>query len=274
MASASQAMDSGQETLRSYLHDGLRRSTERGRAAHNVGDTERIVSGLAGSILVLQGLGRRDLTGLLISGVGGALIHRGMTGRCRVYETLGQNTRSSAASESGLTVPNGIHVATSMLIQRSPDELYEEWSKLENLPRMMTHLKSVTVIDDKKSHWVATAPWIVGGQIEWDAETVKDIPGRQISWSSLPGSQVENAGRIRFSQAMGDRGTIISVQMDYRPPAGRLGHWLAKLLGEDAQNQIYNDLRSFKRKIETGEIPTTQGQPRGRCMGLAAGRRK
>jgi uncharacterized membrane protein len=191
-----------------------------------------------------------------------------------VYQALGQNTASTSGTQNGLTVANGIHVATSMLIQRSPDELYAEWSQLENLPRMMRHLKSVTVIDEKKSRWVASAPSIVGGQIEWEAETVKDIPGRQLSWSSLPGSQVENAGRIRFSQAPGDRGTIISVQLDYRPPAGRLGHWIAKLFGEDAEKQIYSDLRSFKRKIETGEIPTTEGQSHGSCMGLGSGRRR
>ena len=273
MASASQAMESGDSTLASYLGEGLRRTTARDGAVHNVGDTERLVSGLAGSILVMKGLGRGSLAGLLISGIGGALVHRGVTGRCRVYEALGQST-APAHSQSGLTVPNGIHVATSMLIQRSPDELYGEWSQLENLPRMMTHLKSVTVIDEKKSHWVASAPSIVGGQVEWDAETVKDIPGRQISWASLPGSQVENAGRIRFSQAPGDRGTIVSVQLDYRPPAGRLGHWIAKLFGEDAEKQIVSDLRNFKRTIETGEIPTTEGQPHGRCMGLGAGRTK
>jgi uncharacterized membrane protein len=206
----------------------------------------------------------------LIGGLGGALVHRGVTGRCRVYEALGESTAPKATSKSELTVPNGIHVSTSMLIQRSPDELYAEWSQLENLPRMMTHLKSVTVLDEKKSHWVASAPSIVGGQIEWDAETVKDVPGRQISWASLPDSQVANAGRIRFSQALGDRGTIVSVELNYRPPAGRLGHWVAKLFGEDAEKQIVSDLRSFKRKIETGEIPTTEGQPHGRCMGLGA----
>jgi uncharacterized membrane protein len=264
-------MASGESTLRTYLGEGLTRSTERGQQRRNVGDGERLVSGIAGAILAMQGLGRRDLTGLLIGGVGGALIHRGVTGRCRVYQALGQNT-ADHGERTGLTVPNGIHIATSMLIRRSPDELYAEWSQLENLPRMMTHLKEVTVLDEKRSHWVASAPAIVGGQVEWDAETVKDVPGRQISWTSLPGSQVENAGRIRFSQAPGDRGTIVSVQLDYRPPAGRLGHWVAKLFGEDAENQIQNDLRSFKRKIETGEIPTTEGQPRGRCLGAGAAR--
>jgi uncharacterized membrane protein len=256
--------------LQDYLSNGMRRSTERRHEARNVGDGERLVSGLAGSILAMQGLERRGLAGLLMSGVGGALIHRGLTGRCKAYATLGTST--ATAQRSGTTVANGIHIAGSILISRPPSDLYDEWSRLENLPRMMTHLKSVEMLDDKRSRWVASAPSIAGGQIEWEAETVKDIPGRQISWASLPGSQVANAGRIQFSEAPGGRGTIVSVRLDYRPPAGRLGHWIAKLFGEDAENQIRDDLRSFKRRIEVGELPTTDGQPHGNCSGLGSAR--
>jgi len=270
MASVAHTISSDHSPLRSYLAEGLRRSTERGHRGQNVSDAERIVSGIAGSILVMQSLGKRGLGGLLIGGIGGALLHRGVTGRCKAYQALGVNSAPPVAA--GLTVPNGIHVSASMLVQRSPDELYAEWSQLENLPRMMTHLKSVTVMDETRSHWVATAPAIAGGQIEWDAETIRDIPGRQLSWKSLPGSQVENAGRIQFAPALGDRGTLVSVQMDYRPPAGRLGHWIAKLLGEDAEKQVFEDLRNFKRMIEVGEIPKTEGQPHGRCMGLGSAR--
>jgi uncharacterized membrane protein len=268
MAMASQSIQ-GQSTLQSYISE---KRAANGRPGRNVGEGERLVSGLAGSILVLQGLGRRDLTGLLIGGIGGALIHRGVTGHCKAYQALGQSTAAPASSASNLTVPNGIHIAESLLVSRSPDDLYAEWSQLENLPRMMTHLKSVTVIDETRSHWVAEAPALVGGQIEWDAEIVRDIPGRQLSWVSLPGSPVENAGRVRFSPAPGDRGSIVSVELDYRPPAGKLGHWVAKLFGTDAEKQIHHDLRNFKRTIEVGEVLKTDGQPHGQCMGLGAGR--
>jgi uncharacterized membrane protein len=257
--------------LQDFLSDGMRRSTERGDEDRNVGGGERLVSGLAGSILLMQGLERRGLAGLLISGVGSALIHRGVTGRCKAYAALGTST--AKVQRPGITVANGIHVASSILVSRPPSGLYDEWSRLENLPRMMTHLKSVEMLDDKRSRWVASAPSITGGQIEWEAETVKDIPGRQLSWASLPGSQMANAGRIQFSEAPGGRGTIVSVRLDYRPPAGRLGHCIAKLFGEDVENQIYNDLRSFKRRVEVGELPTTEGQTHGNCGGLGFGRR-
>ena len=63
------------------------------------------------------------------------------------------------------------------------------------------------------------------------------------------------------------RGTEVRVVIDYIPPAGRVGKWIATLFGEEPTQQIREDLRRFKRLMETGEIPTTQGQPRGTCDG-------
>jgi uncharacterized membrane protein len=76
---------------------------------------------------------------------------------------------------------------------------------------------------------------------------------------------VQAAGEIRFAPALGDRGTEVHLSMDYLPPAGRLGHWLATLFGQGPWRMIREDLRNFKRIMEVGEILTTSGQPRGRA---------
>jgi len=230
----------------------------------NVGDGERVASVAAGSLLALLGAGRRDLAGLLIAGVGGGLILRGATGRCPMYKSLGLNT---AGDRQKRTFKRGIHVDESFLINKSSDELYGYWRKLENLPHIMSHLKSVQVIDERRSHWVAEAPRIVGGQVEWDAEITADEPNSRIAWRSLAESQVEQSGSVRFIRAPGDRGTMVRVIMDYSPPGGRLGHLVAKLFGESAEQQIRDDLRNFKRLMEVGEILTIEGQPRGTCLG-------
>ena len=49
-----------------------------------------------------------------------------------------------------------------------------------------------------------------------------------------------------------------------KSPAGPAGALLAKLFGEEPEMQIRDDLRRFKCLVETGEIPTTEGQPSGR----------
>jgi uncharacterized membrane protein len=129
----------------------------------NVGEGERAVSLAAGAILALQGLSRRSTPGLIMGLVGGAMIYRGVTGHCHAYEAMGIDTANEETSEDDIA-EHGIHIAQSFLINRSPEELFQFWRDFDNLPRIMTHLERVDVIDDRRSHWVAKAPRIAGGK--------------------------------------------------------------------------------------------------------------
>jgi uncharacterized membrane protein len=221
-----------------------------------------MVSLAAGAIVTLLGIRRRDWKGLLISAAGGGLILRGATGRCAASRALGIDTARDEGKSRG---KSEIHVAETFLVNKTPEELYGYWRQFENLPAIMTHLKSVERIDDRRSRWIAKAPSLVGGEIEWEAETIVDEPNSRMEWRSLPGCLVEHRGSVRFNRAPGDRGTAIRVTLDYAPPAGQLGRWAAKLIGEEPEQQIREDLRNFKRVMETGEIPAIAGQPRGTC---------
>ena len=156
-----------------------------------------------------------------------------------------------------------IHVEKSITINRSAEELYNFWHDFESLPRFMNHLKSVKKNGDGHSHWVAKGP--AGTEVEWDAEVTEDKPNEYIAWRSLEGADVDNTGSVRFERAPGGRGTVVRAVMDYHPPAGVLGATVAKLFGEDPEKQIHVDLHRFKQMMETGEIPTTEGQPAGRA---------
>jgi len=239
-----------------------------GGARINVGPAERIVSAAAGSILAVLGLSRRSLPGLLAAGVGGSLIYRGASGHCHLHGALGIDTarRPGARSDEDLH-ERGIHVEQAFLINRSPEELYGFWRNLENLPSILRHVKAVQVLDATRSRWVVDAPRIAGGKVEWEAEITRDEPNAFIAWRSLPGSEVDTTGQIRFARAMGDRGTEVHVFMEYLPPAGKVGHWIATLFGSSPKTLIREDLRNFKRIQELGEIPTIRGQPRGTCTG-------
>jgi uncharacterized membrane protein len=235
-------------------------------AAKNVGNAERQLSLAAGAILAVLGLTRGNLPGLLVAGTGGALAYRGVTGYCHMYNALGVNTADAQAKRFAEGREEGIHVVESFLIDKSPDELYKFWRNLENLPRIMSHLESVRVIDEKRSHWIAKAPKVAGGSMEWDAEITSDEPNSRISWQSLPGADLENRGSVEFKRAPGDRGTAVLARLQYLPPAGQLGQVIAKLFGHDPQTLIRADLRNFKRLMEIGEVVTTEGQPRGACF--------
>jgi uncharacterized membrane protein len=232
----------------------------------NVSEGERMVSAAAGAILALQGLARRDITGVLIATVGGALVYRGATGHCSMYQTLGVNTAQEGVGRQRESSA-GVHIVESFLINKSPEELYSFWRNFENFPQFMSHLESVQKIDDKRSHWVAKAPMIYGGSVEWDAEITADEPNSRIAWRAMPEGDVQHQGSVRFQRALGDRGTMVHVDLDYHPPAGQVGRWVAKLFGEEPEMQIRDDLRKVKRLMEVGEVPTIEGQPRGTCMG-------
>ena len=160
-------------------------------------------------------------------------------------------------SSNGSTTTGGIQVKKSIVINSSPEELYQFWHDFENLPRFMNHLESVRVTGERRSHWVAKAP--AGKTVEWDAETTADEPNRLIAWRSLEGSDVDNSGSVRFERTPGGRGTLVTVELEYDPPGGVIGAGVAKLFGEEPEQQIYDDLRCFKQVIETGEVVVSEG---------------
>ena len=144
------------------------------------------------------------------------------------------------------------HVRKSVTILQPRERLYEFWRDFENLPRFMQHLEHVEDLGGGRSHWVAKAP--LGRTVEWDAETIEDVPNKLIAWRSLPGSDVQNSGSVRFKDAPGDRGTEIVVEIQYDVPGGSFGAALARLFAEDPGAQLRDDLRRFKQVVEAGEV--------------------
>lgn len=246
--------------------DAAAETAGRQTASRNVADTERLVSVAAGAILAVLGLGRRSPAGALVAGIGGGLLLRGASGRCPMYGALGIDT-ARVDDVAGAVAERGIHVEQSCLIGREAAELYAFWRDLANLPRFMSHLERVEILEGGRSRWTAKAPRVAGGSVSWEAEITRDDPGLAIGWRSLPGSQVMTIGEIRFDKAPGERGTEVHVRMDYVPPAGRIGHWVATLFGENPRRQMHDDLRAFRQLMELGEVPSTVGQPRGTCLG-------
>jgi uncharacterized membrane protein len=156
-------------------------------------------------------------------------------------------TAATEAADRGI-----LRARRSITIGRPVEEVYGFWRQLENLPLFMRHLESVEVIDERRSHWVARGP--AGKSFEWDAEIVDDRPLDRISWRSLPGADVHNAGTVRFVRAPGRRGTEVHVDMEYRPPFGKLGSKIASLWREEPRQQVADDLRHLKQVLEIGEI--------------------
>ena len=260
-ASALFASKQQQDEQRSYTGPA---TDERG---HNVGENERYASLASGGVLALLGLARRDLLGVGIAAVGAALLHRGATGYCHLNAALGVNNAVGNEAEgwNQQDFTRGLRVSQAFTISRSRQECYDFWRKLENLPRIMSHIEEVRQIDQRRSHWVARAPKLVGGRYEWDAEITADVAGERIAWQSLPNADITNTGMVRFEES--PRGTIVRAEIAYVPPGGRLGNLVVTLLGQSPDRVLREDLRNFKRVMEIGEPLTILGQPAGTCAG-------
>lgn len=225
----------------------------------NVGRIERIASAVGGGALIGYALKSRSKGGIALGLLGAGLLYRGASGQCEAYRAFGINTASEGTEE----VARDVHIEKSITINESPAKLYKFWRDLENLPRFMEDLETVTMLDETRSHWVANGPG--GKNVEWDAEIYNDKEGELIAWRSLSGSDITNAGSVHFDPAPDGRGTYLKVVLNYNPPGGKAAALFAKLFGQEPGQMVEHNLKRLKQLIETGEIPTTEGQASGRA---------
>jgi uncharacterized membrane protein len=242
--------DQGYRPLHEYASDHGQSSCSK---QQNVGEFERYASAAAGAALAVSGLARGKFGGWILAALGGSLLYRGVSGHCTMYQQLGIDTHRSKPS-TAVPAKRGVKVEKSLTVNQPVEMLYAFWRDLSNLPTVMTHLKSVEQIDDKRSRWVAEAP--LGQTVHWDAEIINERENEMIAWRSIGDSQVDTAGSVHFKPIGHDRGTAVTVSLKYDPPAGKLGIGLAYLFGDNAERQIDEDLRRFKQMMETGELPT------------------
>jgi uncharacterized membrane protein len=194
---------------------------------------------LGGGALAVYGLTRRSLPGLAIAGAGGALVYAGAKAN---------------------SVPRGVSAHATMLVNCSPQEAYQFWRQFENLPVFMTHLDAVTQIGDRKYRWEVP---VAGSHITWDVEIISERENQGLAWRSVPGAETGMEGSVEFQSAPADRGTLVVLTMQHVFPTGTLGRALAKIFGKYPEFVLRQDLRRFKALVETGEIPTTEGQSHG-----------
>ncbi|PAX07282.1 SRPBCC family protein [Sphingomonas lenta] len=166
-------------------------------------------------------------------------------------------SKRDAAGETAaqVTKAKGSQVtAQAVTINKPVAEVYGYFRNFANLPTFMENVERIDVHDQKRSHWVVKAPG--GATVEWDAVVTDEEPERFVAWTSEPGADVPNSGRVEFRDA-GKRGTVVSATILYDPPAGFIGKLVAKVFQREPALQSRRDLNRFKQLMETGEIATS-----------------
>lgn len=220
-----------------------------GSSKINVGTAERILSVVMGTGLSVWAVrNMRKPSGKIVGILGALLLKRGVTGFCEVNSLLNRNTANKKAM--------AMEVKGTYTINKPRAEVYAFWRNLENLPTFMKHLKSVEVLDERRSSWTAKLPGGVG-TVSWEAVLEEEGQNSFLSWSSLPGSTIDNAGEVQFVDAPRNQGTEIRAKISYRLPAGDVGSIAGQLINPVVEKMIKDDLRRFKSLLETGEIPVS-----------------
>ena len=189
---------------------------------------------------------RRNPWAIGAGALSAVLLYRASTARCPAYAAAGISTADRTNTKRALSGPRGVIVESGVTVNRPASQLYAFWRALENLPRVMQHLQSVTVLDDRRSRWVAKAP--LGTTVEWEAEIINEVPDKVIGWRSIEGSTVVTAGSVNFEED--GASTNVRVRLQYHPPGGKLGAWVAWVFGEEPSVQVDSDLRRFKELME------------------------
>jgi len=120
-----------------------------------------------------------------------------------------------------------VSVRCELHVERSVDDVFEFCRNFENFPRVMHAVESVADFEDGRSHW--TVRTAAGRQLEWDAMVTKYVPRSVIAWHSVPGSDVDTGGVIRF-EPTGDHETRLTIELSYRPCATDLREAVFALL--------------------------------------------
>lgn len=147
----------------------------------------------------------------------------------------------------------------SVLISKPVSEVWAFIRDLTNMPKFVRGLSSVEVIDDKRSRWVFDHQ---GEHHENESEIVAEETESLLVWRAVGGKT--HVGALSLEEAPGNRGTFVSMRMSRDSEHGKVSGVLAWYFGGDPKSASYINLRRLKAFMETGEVPTVEGQPNGR----------
>ncbi len=202
----------------------------------NVGFNERLVSMLLGGVFMGSSLPNPFKTRFLY---GAYLAYRGFSGNCLFYDYLGIDGKKQQA----------VNIRGEFEIDLPPAEVYAYWRNLKNLPGTISTLLHVDLVDEHLSSWKSN---VLGNlfSVKWDAEIVKDEPGRLIGWRSSQSTLMDHVGRVEFEEAPGQGGTLMKIVLSYRPIIGGIGIGIAKILNPYFEHLLQKEIKNFKYAIE------------------------
>jgi membrane protein len=147
----------------------------------------------------------------------------------------------------------------SVDVDRPVSQVFDAWSRIEDLPHILPGVASVRQLDERSSHWVVV---VARERREFGAVVVDQLPDGRISWRSRSGTP-EHEGAVSF-RPLDEGRTRVTVELSWRPGGlfDRLGHRLGLVA-----RQVDKDLQAFKGHVESS--PPVEGHRA--AIGIDAG---
>jgi len=147
----------------------------------------------------------------------------------------------------------------SVLISKPVSEVWAFIRDLSNMPKFIRGLSRVEMIDETHSRWVFDHK---GEHLENDSVIINEEPESLLVWRATTGHP--HVGAISLEEAPGGRGTFVSMRTSRDSQHGKVTGVLSWYFGGDPKSASYVNLRRLKAYMETGEVPTVEGQSNGR----------
>jgi uncharacterized membrane protein len=192
----------------------------------------------AGAALSIYGIVRRDWFGAGFATGGGYLLYCGISDLRRPYQG---------------------RVRVAFTIDKSQQEVYEF---VRNPQNWKLGVPGVKFEHDQENGLGLRFGDGERFSLNTRVEVTDEQPGEYIAWASDE-HMVEHRGVVHFKKAPGDRGTEVSVALEYKAPTGPISRSLAMMAGFDPEQIVREGLRRIKQLMEAGEVPTTDGQSVG-----------
>ena len=129
-----------------------------------------------------------------------------------------------------------MNAARHLVVVKAPvDRVYEQWSRLEELPKFVTPLRKVQRIDD--THFSYT--WHPDGSHQKGVfHIILQVPGRRIAWRSMSNGFM--SGVVSFEpRSQEETEVTLKIRSIFDPPS--LSQRMEEYLG------------NFKRLVENGD---------------------
>ncbi len=192
----------------------------------------RFVTGMFGFGLGMLGARRGGLLGGLLETTSVGLVVRSISN----YPML----RLVGIHGARIAIEKTVEIAAPV------NDVYRHWD-VEQFPRFMDRVREVHCIGPERYHWKLAGPGHL--PLEWDAVVTRREPDRLLVWATEPGSLMQHVGMVRFER-ISEVMTRVSVHLSYDPPAGALGHAVARLFGVDPRSELDRDLSRFQKLVE------------------------